>query len=85
MPQLGEVRTLFAQENDPAFNGYLDKFFASHKYPSVSWIHDVGKGRYDVAGNALLQEADGAGELSAKHVSHRCCTGTTKSLTRLPM
>lgn len=64
----GEVRTLFAQEHDQAFNGYLDKFFASHKYPSVSWIHDVGKGRYDVAGNALLLEADGAGELCAKHL-----------------
>ena len=69
MSQLGEVRTLFAQENDPAFNGYLDKFFAAHPYPSVSWIHDVGQGRYDVGSNALLEEAETAGELSAKHVS----------------
>ena len=27
------------------------------------------KGRYGIASNSLLEEADGAGELSAKHVS----------------
>lgn len=67
---VGEVRTLFAQEQQPAFSMYLDKFFGSHRYPSVSWIYDVGKGRLDMAANALLEEADGAGELSAKHVSY---------------
>lgn len=66
----GEVRTLFAQEeHQPIFGAYLDKFFATHQHPSMSWLHDVGKGRYGIAANSLLEEAESAGELSAKHVS----------------
>ncbi|EKM55617.1 uncharacterized protein PHACADRAFT_256352 [Phanerochaete carnosa HHB-10118-sp] len=65
----GEVRTLFAQEQHHAvFSAYLDKFFASHRHPSVSWLHDIGKGRYGIAANSLLEEAESAGELSAKHL-----------------
>lgn len=48
---------------------YLDKFFAEHPYPGVSWIHDLDRGRYRAAADSLLQEADHAAELPAKHVS----------------
>lgn len=67
---VGEVRTLFAQEHQPTFSLYLDRFFASYRCTNVSWIHDVGKRRYDVAADALLEEAEAAGELSAKQVSY---------------
>lgn len=71
---IGEVRTLFAQEHHSSFSAYLDKFFATHQHPSVSWIHDVGKGRFGIAADALLEEADSAGELSAKHVRYNART-----------
>ncbi len=55
---------MFSQEQ----NEYLDKFFAAHEYPSVSWIHDLGQGRYGFAAQSLLSEAEHAPELSSKHV-----------------
>ncbi|CAL1704556.1 unnamed protein product [Somion occarium] len=60
----GELRTMFAQEQ----NEYLDRFFAEHPYPNISWIHHLGKGRYDIATEALLDQADHATELSSKHL-----------------
>ncbi|THG99186.1 hypothetical protein EW026_g3129 [Hermanssonia centrifuga] len=60
----GELRTMFSQEQ----NEYLDKFFAAHEYPSVSWIHDLGQGRYGFAAQSLLSEAEHAPELSSKHL-----------------
>ena len=62
---LGELRTLYALDQ-PA---HLDKFFAEHEYPSVSWIYDIERGRYALAANSLLSEAQHASELSSKHVS----------------
>lgn len=61
----GELRTLFARED----NEYLDSYFAEHPNPSVSWIHDIGKSRYELASEALLSEAGRATDLVAKHVS----------------
>ncbi|KAF7796966.1 hypothetical protein EIP86_008154 [Pleurotus ostreatoroseus] len=61
----GELRTMFAQEQNV---DYLDRFFAESHYPYVSWLHDLGRGRYGMAAQTLLEEADGAPELSSKHL-----------------
>ncbi|KAJ8487889.1 hypothetical protein ONZ51_g3889 [Trametes cubensis] len=60
----GELRTMFAQEH----NEYLDSFFAEHPHPGISWIHDLGRGRYALASQALLTEAEHAPELVSKHL-----------------
>lgn len=49
-------------------NDYLDTFFAEHSHPGISWIHDLGRGRYALASQALLTEAEHAPELVSKHV-----------------
>lgn len=49
-------------------NEYLDTFFAEHSHPGISWIHDLGRGRYALASQALLTEAEHAPELVSKHV-----------------
>ena len=58
---------MFAQDHAE----YMDKFFAEHHYPSVSWLHDLERGRYGLAASSLLSEADHASELSSKHVMFR--------------
>ncbi|KAI0341587.1 hypothetical protein BDW22DRAFT_1358408 [Trametopsis cervina] len=60
----GELRTMYAQDQPE----YLDKFFAEYNYPSVSWIHDLERGRYGLAADSLLSEAQSAPELSSKHL-----------------
>ena len=60
----GELRTMFAQDH----NGYLDLFFEDHKHPGISWIHDLGRGRYADASQALRTESEHASELASKHV-----------------
>lgn len=52
-------------------NEYLDTFFAEHSHPGISWIHDLGRGRYALASQALLTEAEHAPELVSKHVGIR--------------
>ncbi|KAI0374941.1 hypothetical protein BV20DRAFT_934524 [Pilatotrama ljubarskyi] len=60
----GELRTMFAQSHSE----YLDTFFAEHPHPGISWIHDLGRGRYALASQALLTEAEHAPELVSKHL-----------------
>ncbi|EIW51716.1 uncharacterized protein TRAVEDRAFT_136690 [Trametes versicolor FP-101664 SS1] len=60
----GELRTMFAEGH----NEYLDAFFAEHSHPGISWIHDLGRGRYALASQALLTEAEHAPELVSKHL-----------------
>ncbi|THH33962.1 hypothetical protein EUX98_g282 [Antrodiella citrinella] len=60
----GEVRTMFAQDS----GGYLDQYFADHPRPSISWIQDIGNGRYHAASVSLLTNADVANELVAQHL-----------------
>ncbi|RPD66182.1 hypothetical protein L227DRAFT_539315 [Lentinus tigrinus ALCF2SS1-6] len=60
----GELRTMFAQDH----SGYLDLFFADHKHPGISWIHDLGRGRYADASQALRTESEHATELASKHL-----------------
>ncbi|TCD68905.1 hypothetical protein EIP91_009455 [Steccherinum ochraceum] len=60
----GELRTMFAQDSGT----YLDQYFAEHPHPSISWIHDLGRGRYDQASKSLLEDAENANELLSKHL-----------------
>ncbi|KII88453.1 hypothetical protein PLICRDRAFT_110437 [Plicaturopsis crispa FD-325 SS-3] len=62
----GELRTMFAQED--AYGEYMDKFFDQHPHPSISWIHDLGKGRHGAASETLLIQAQGAKDLASKHL-----------------
>ncbi|KAI0079884.1 hypothetical protein K474DRAFT_1696036 [Panus rudis PR-1116 ss-1] len=62
----GELRTMFALQLDQ--DEYLDKFFAEHPYPNISWVHDLGKERYGKAAEALLEQSEHAAELSTKHL-----------------
>jgi len=57
---------MFAQEE--AYGDYIDRFFAKHPYPSISWIHDLEKQRYGAAAEALLSDAHDAEELATKEV-----------------
>ncbi|KAI0748169.1 Non-repetitive/WGA-negative nucleoporin C-terminal-domain-containing protein [Daedaleopsis nitida] len=60
----GELRTMFSLGH----NEYLDLFFAEHDYPGISWLHDIGRGRYAPASQALHTEAEHATELVSKHL-----------------
>ena len=64
----GELRTMFSQGHTE----YLDLFFAEHNHPGISWLHDIGRGRYAAASQALQTEAEHASELASKHVSRVC-------------
>jgi nuclear pore complex protein Nup133 len=56
---------MFSQEDE---KGYLDKFFVEQPNPAISWLDDIGKGRFDAASGALLSEAQSASNLKSKHV-----------------
>jgi nuclear pore complex protein Nup133 len=58
---------MFAQEDEQS--GYMDRFFAENSSTAISWIHDLGRGRYEAAACALLDEARLATNLETKHVS----------------
>ena len=64
---VGELRLLFA--HDDIYSGYMDMFFAENPCPSISWIHDLGKGRHGPASQALLSEAEKDTDLDTKHVN----------------
>lgn len=64
--QHGELRVMFSYDDE---KGYIDSFLAERPNPSVSWVHDIGKQRFDDASNVLLHEARGAVNLESKHVS----------------
>ena len=63
----GELRLLFSHGD--MYNTYMDIFFAENHFPSVSWLHDLGKGRYGPASHVLLGESGKASSLETKHVS----------------
>ena len=56
---------------DGEYGRYLDRFFEEHEYPSVAWLQDLGRGRYAMAAQSLLVEAERAAELESKHVRRR--------------
>jgi nuclear pore complex protein Nup133 len=57
---------MFARED--VYGGYMDKFFAEHHHPAISWIHDLGRGKHGAASQTLLAESQGASDLQIKHV-----------------
>jgi nuclear pore complex protein Nup133 len=61
-----EVRTMFEQEG--SYASYLDAFFRDRPNGAISWIHDLGHGRYGSTGHTLLKDADIATNLEGKHV-----------------
>lgn len=62
----GELRTLFSQGEATA--DYLDRFFAKHNRPFVSWVQDLEKERFHSAAETLLGESENAGDLAAKEL-----------------
>ncbi|KAJ7285784.1 hypothetical protein C8J57DRAFT_1431461 [Mycena rebaudengoi] len=64
--QHGELRVMFAQ--DDVQSAYMDKFFAAHPNPSISWVHDLGQRRYEDSASALLSESEHATQLETKHL-----------------
>ena len=65
-PIPAEVRTMFGQQADYA--NYMDTFFRDKPNVAISWIHDLGQGRYGSAADALLRGAEVANNLEGKHV-----------------
>ncbi|KAG6907355.1 hypothetical protein DXG01_009239 [Tephrocybe rancida] len=63
---VGELRVMFA--HDDSHNPYIDSYFAENPNDSISWINDLGKGRYTSASTTLLKEAGQAKNLDAKHL-----------------
>lgn len=57
---------MFAQES--IYGGYMDKFFAEHHHPSISWIHDLGRERHGAASETLLAISKDMHDLQTKHV-----------------
>ncbi|TEB36359.1 hypothetical protein FA13DRAFT_1727949 [Coprinellus micaceus] len=66
--QHGELRIMFDQETEHDQSAFIDRFFAKKPNPGISWLHSVGKERYEEAAGALLEEAKRARELQAKHL-----------------
>ncbi|KDR81643.1 hypothetical protein GALMADRAFT_239719 [Galerina marginata CBS 339.88] len=64
--QHGEIRTMFDQEAPGT--AYVDVFFREHPNIAISWINDLGKSRFGSAASALLEDAENATNLEAKHL-----------------
>ncbi|KAK0500496.1 hypothetical protein EDD18DRAFT_1307884 [Armillaria luteobubalina] len=62
--QHGELRVLFSL--DESHTGYMDKFFADNANPLISWIHDLGHGRYASAGSGATGRVRRSYEYSLK-------------------
>ncbi|KAG6851014.1 hypothetical protein H0H93_004501 [Arthromyces matolae] len=63
--QHGELRCMFAQDDSHSL--YIDKYFSEHPNNSVSWINDLGKGRFAAVSTTLLKEAGHSHNLETKH------------------
>jgi len=62
----GELRTLFAQQEK--YSHYIDLYFSEHPNPAISWVNDMGKGRYGAASESLLEVAKNENTLEVKHL-----------------
>ncbi|TFK76396.1 hypothetical protein BDN72DRAFT_755585 [Pluteus cervinus] len=65
--QHGELRILFAQ-GGRHYEQYLDEFFTRNPHHNISWLHDLGKARFNSAAASLLHESKHAKDLEAKHL-----------------
>ena len=63
------------------YDAYIDVFFAENHFPSVSWLQDLGKGRYGSASHVLLSESGKASNLETKHVSTFLASQKTSTVT----
>lgn len=64
---------------------YMDAFFRQYPNIAISWIRDLGKSSHGSAALALLQDAEGASNLEAKHVSSfrlECLSDYTDSFVK---
>ena len=68
---------MFAQQD--IYSEFMDRFFAENSHPSVSWIHDLGKCRYELASRTLFEEAQNAYSLQSKHVNLNLALSTVVS------
>ena len=66
IPLTGEIRIMFDQESQRA--SYMDSFFKENSNDGLSWIHDLGQGRFGPAASSLLKVAESATNLEGKHV-----------------
>lgn len=57
---------MFDQESLRA--SYMDSFFKENSNDGLSWIHDLGQGRFGPAASSLLKVAESATNLEGKHV-----------------
>lgn len=55
-------------EQEASCTSYMDAFFRERPNSAISWIHDLGQGRYGSASQALWKDADNAIDLEGKHV-----------------
>ncbi|KAH8116942.1 Non-repetitive/WGA-negative nucleoporin C-terminal-domain-containing protein [Phellopilus nigrolimitatus] len=62
----GELRCMFAQSE--LYEAYIDTFFAKHPHPTISWVHDLGKGCWDSAALTLLAQAGQTPDLATRNV-----------------
>lgn len=58
---------MFNQESPRA--SYMDSFFKENPNTGLSWIHDLGQGRFGPAASSLLKVAESATNLEGRHVS----------------
>jgi nuclear pore complex protein Nup133 len=54
---------------DEVYGWLLTKFFDSHDYPQLAWIHDLAIGRYAHAADSLNKVEATEEDLAQKHVS----------------
>jgi len=57
---------MFDQESQRA--SYMDSFFKENPNVALSWIHDLGQGRFGPAASSLLKVAESAANLEGRHV-----------------
>ncbi|KZT42039.1 hypothetical protein SISSUDRAFT_1125969 [Sistotremastrum suecicum HHB10207 ss-3] len=60
------LQAMFQQEE--RFSPYIDKFFAEHPQPRLSWIQDLRKERFGQAAESLLEVSEREPCLAVKHV-----------------
>lgn len=57
---------MFDQESQRA--SYMDIFFKENSNYALSWIHDLGQGRFGSAASSLLKVAESSTNLEGRHV-----------------
>jgi hypothetical protein len=61
-----ELRSLYAHSD--LNSQYIDAYFRKHPQPTMSWIQDLGNGRWGDASGTLLKQSEHATHLATRHV-----------------